>query len=251
MNPEEITHKEYRGVSGAYVITHKPTGKSYVGSTNDLYMRTKRHVNDLNKGACSNAPLQSVFNDSADIDLKVYKTSTREEAYQLEQKILDENNNLFNIATDAKLPTKGKTLSPEHLEKLRESNIGRSMPDDLKQKLIDYHTGRKKSDEEKFKIGEARRGKSRPIEELNKYIETRRNNGIPVRINNVDYRSIGDASDELGVKYMTIYHRCSSDTFPDWQFIGNKRGTQTFTTEPENAINNELVTMALSRSQAT
>ena len=56
------------------------------------------------------------------------------------------------------------------------------------------------------------------------------------KFNNVDYRSIGDASDELGVKYMTIYYRCSSDTFPDWQFIGNKRGTQTFTEQTPQEV---------------
>jgi|ERR1035437_904393 group I intron endonuclease len=219
-----INHKEHVKVNAAYILKHKATDKIYVGSTCNLYMRVKRHLNDLENGNSSNVFLQTAFNTDKEIELSACKTKSREEAFKIEQELLDINRstgNLFNIAIDAKISTKGRSISPEHKEAFRKANTGRPMSPELKEKLLQLNIGKVVSEETRAKLSVYRKGKPRPKEELNNFIETRRNNSKPVEINGVEYRSIPDAADNLGLTYHQVYNRCHQlvNGFTDWKLI--------------------------------
>lgn len=227
-----INHKEHRGIIGAYVIRHVATGKLYIGSTRDVYFRIKRHFNDLAKGNSSNKALQEAFDKEPFLTTSVYETNTREEAYKIEQELIDyliNSDILFNIATDVKASNKGKTMSPEHKEMFRRLNTGRPMSLEHKAKLLKINLGKKLTDEQKEEIGLRRRGKKRPLEELRNFMESRRENGQPVEIDGIKYRSIPEASESLNITYHQVYHRCHSkpNGFPNWNLISKE---QTFST---------------------
>ncbi len=58
---KNIIHKTYR-VPGIYEIKNTINGKIYIGSSNNIYHRVKRHLSDLRKNKKPNPILQNAFN---------------------------------------------------------------------------------------------------------------------------------------------------------------------------------------------
>jgi group I intron endonuclease len=87
-------------IIGTYILTDTKTKKFYVGSSGNIKKRIKRHIKDLINGThhCSN--LQNVWRDDSSLIETVFPTKTREEAYLLEQDIINRFSNssdLLNI----------------------------------------------------------------------------------------------------------------------------------------------------------
>lgn len=76
---------------GAYLLVDVKTGKFYVGSSQDVEKRIKQHLSDLRakRHHCSN--LQDIWDKNQFLEEYVYPTETREEAYALEQELLDKH----------------------------------------------------------------------------------------------------------------------------------------------------------------
>lgn len=92
-------------IIGAYVLTDVRTGKFYVGSSGDVHKRFAKHFSTLrtNKHHC--LPLQFLWNNNGRLLQTVFQTETREEAYVLEQNLLDghtDSDKLLNICLQAK-----------------------------------------------------------------------------------------------------------------------------------------------------
>lgn len=97
--------------TGAYILTDKKTKKFYVGSSFDVEKRIDRHVHDLNSGKHHCLPFQKIWNENSKLVVTFFPTATRDDAYILEQDIIDRNltsANLLNIGLGVK---GGDTLS--------------------------------------------------------------------------------------------------------------------------------------------
>lgn len=74
---------------GVYILFSPRTGKFYVGSSGDLAKRHDQHFTELRKNRHLCVGLQDLWNSGHDIFFFPVTVETREEAYALEQDILD------------------------------------------------------------------------------------------------------------------------------------------------------------------
>lgn len=129
---------------GAYILTHVDTGIFYVGSTGDFVSRKGDHYHLLRHDKHHSRILQQVYNDNQNISFQFFPTETREDAYDLEQKLLDDNsrnNRMSNIAINSRLATKGLYMSPEQKAKISTAGLGRKHTEETKQKISEAHIG--------------------------------------------------------------------------------------------------------------
>lgn len=102
---------------GAYVITHNKTGHYYVGSSAKMRSRWGYHMWALNKNIHKNLKFQEIHNTYGDDwSCKYLGRKTREEAYALEQKLIDagQGDELFiNSSSNARSTISGVILDAE------------------------------------------------------------------------------------------------------------------------------------------
>lgn len=100
--------------SGIYRITHKPSGRVYIGSAYNLVARMQEHKLALASGTHGNRKLQEAwFHDGKKaFSFQVIKRCPLEDLLRLEQKFIDKYdavNTGFNIAPEAGKVTFGKS----------------------------------------------------------------------------------------------------------------------------------------------
>lgn len=127
---------------GSYILVHKPTGNFYVGSSSNVDRRISIHLNQLRKGIHHNFNFQRLWNANPTVTEFVFPTTDREEAYTLEQIIINnnlDNDKLLNIGISVKggdnltrNPNKDLIVS-KITDKIRERNSSYSP---LERKLI-------------------------------------------------------------------------------------------------------------------
>lgn len=76
-------------IIGAYLITDFWTKKFYVGSSRNVKKRFQGHIAQLQRGKHHNSELQSLWWKTKGFSLTVFPTETREDAYLLEQDIIN------------------------------------------------------------------------------------------------------------------------------------------------------------------
>jgi group I intron endonuclease len=133
------------GVPGCYVIEHPSTGCFYVGSTKSLSHRQNTHRCALKKNSHTCAKLQELFNSDPDWTFKPIPTETRDEAFDIEQKLIDENKGnplMLNIADNARFSTLGTTMSEDTKSHLSKMFTGKRHTDEAKQKISEGLTGK-------------------------------------------------------------------------------------------------------------
>lgn len=188
---------------GAYVITHMESGKRYIGSTSDLRARKTVHMAYLNTGTHVNQALQEAFNSDPDLEFRFYPTETREEAYDIEQLLLDRNHgkpDCLNIASNARLPWLGRKHTEETKAKMSETASQRpDLSDEEKQRLRILRVGIPHSDEVRSRMSESHKGKPSPA-------------ARPVMVNGVLYRSGLEAARMLGMPASTVKKKLNDPT---------------------------------------
>jgi group I intron endonuclease len=149
---------------GVYRIRNNLSGKSYVGSSIDVFTRFSQHRNDLSNGVHICKPLQMAWNKYGELRFafEIIEICDKEKLIEIEQKYIDiarANKGAYNIRLIAesnlghKSPLKGKSLQGAHLEAVRagcKRRIG------VKRALF--------SEEWKRKIGAAGKGRKVPVE---------------------------------------------------------------------------------------
>jgi group I intron endonuclease len=78
---------------GAYLIKHIESGKFYVGSSKDINKRILNHYYNLNNGTHHNSNLQDLWNNDGSFTQTFFVTGNRQTAFELEQKIINDNRN--------------------------------------------------------------------------------------------------------------------------------------------------------------
>lgn len=219
---------------GVYLIIDKDNSKAYVGSTGDLFKRSTAHCTELKNNIHHNKSLQQAYNEGVEFEFVTVSTPTREEAYKLEQTILDDYINtdlLLNSAQDVKAGMKGRTHSDEAKEKLRIANTGKIISDEVRAKISATTKGVPKSHEfvealrlrnlgktlsenTKDKLRQINLGKTLSEETKEKIkqkshenIDRNRENQpnrISVEVNGVTYPSIAVVASSIGLSETTV-----------------------------------------------
>jgi hypothetical protein len=191
---------------GAYVLIHCATGKVYVGSTGNLYNRICVHKSLLQSRTHYNSGLQAAFDSGGDFEARCFPTVTRDEAYSVEQQLLNEYQingaGVFNVAEDVRAPGRGADWGFQKGNqnwKLRDHSYFRS--DDFLGKVREANSGRAFTEEHKQKLSLANSGKSRPDVSA----RARR-----VSVDGMEYPNLKAAATALDVKPNTLNARLNS-----------------------------------------
>ena len=140
---------------------------SYIGSSKNLGIRLKNHLNQLKRGTHSNPHLQNAFNKHGECKFSFDVLACADDnIIALEQAEIDKRDfkNLYNIYEVAGCTKRmiekrtGGRLSKEHREKISKANIGRVVTKKTRDKLRKKHTGKKLSQEHIDKMAQTKRG---------------------------------------------------------------------------------------------
>lgn len=179
--------KEY----GAYILKDPITGMYYIGSTAKIRQRYSSHISMLKKGYHSNKRIQNLYDrGSTSFEWIEFPTETREEAYAVEQKLIDDAKNdplCLNFSKDAR-STITWVLENEEFRKKRVEGF-------LK------HTRSKERREHHSKV-------MKKIWSDPERIKQRSGGGNPyarkVHYKGAEYGAITEAAQATGVSYKTI-----------------------------------------------
>ena len=139
---------------GVYQIICLADGCSYVGSSNDIGGRWYYHRNDLKKNKHHSFLLQKAWNLYGESKFRFVVLEEHEEHELLdrEQHYLDTLRPEYNIAIDARAPTRGRPLSVEHKAKIAAALKDRMFSLETRAKISASLMGKKVSEETKTKL---------------------------------------------------------------------------------------------------
>lgn len=237
-------------IVGVYIILNCLHGDIYVGSSNNVARRVNNHRTLLQTNKHSIKKLQDSYNrtDKSFFDLSIIFTSDREEAFDVEQYILDlikNDDRRTNIATNSRKSMLDRTLTDEQKEKLRFYSTGRIFSKESKEKIAIKatgrspsletrrkisignkgkiitpemiervkltHTGRKNTLETIKKMSEAKRGKKALPETIAKLRLNNHKRYKPISINGVVYKGVREAGRILNIDNNTICYRLKNN----------------------------------------
>ncbi|MNN29467.1 GIY-YIG catalytic domain protein [compost metagenome] len=229
ITPSRDTHS----VPAAYALHHDKSGRTYVGSTGNLYARMSQHRTDLKRGVHKNPNLQEAFNDDPKFSMSFMATESKEQAVEIEQHLITTHHSsgrLLNIATDAINPGAGQVISDEQKEKLRSATQQQFSDPEyrqrhseiIKQKWEDpeyrqKNTGRVLSEESIAKVSDSVKQNwtdpSYREQQVNRLNSPEHREMLvaavskPVVVDGVDYPSNAEAARQLGLKPSTLRAR--------------------------------------------
>jgi len=205
---------------GAYLLLHLRTKKVYVGSHMNLYSRKYQHDFLLKRGIHFIKEFQEAFNEDQRLIVMFIGTTDREQAYDLEQHILDKfysTGLLFNVAKNARLANKDLPVSDETRRKLSIAAKGRVQNAEWIKKRTQHLIGRKLNDEtiEKIRNKAKERGINPQMTLLAKAKVSK-----PVMVDGQKFDSIVAAACKYGISQNAASKRIHSKNplFSGWQF---------------------------------
>lgn len=229
---------------GYYTITHRPTGRFYIGSSGNLTRRIWRHRTELASGMHTNRKLQEIYTCWDDFEVMTSEVNTLEEARQLEQQLLDRYvgtalccnssmsaTNPFDVferigpsreicianLEKANEARRGKPLSSEHKARLSESKKGKVLSDQHKAALSLAKIGRVLDDSHRRAISEGNKGKT--ISDSHKKLIGELKSK-QVSINGVVYPSLKTAAMSVGLSDVTVRKRLNDPVnYSSWFYL--------------------------------
>lgn len=177
-------------ICGAYVLTHVQSGHLYIGSTGDLHGRNWRHRNELKRGVHKCKKLQELYDTDPALHFSGIPFLTKEEALSEEQRMIDmykRNPFLLNVVT------------------LNVRNTMASL----------FANGHKHSDETRKRMSVAKKGKPLSDEHRKKMSESAAKS-VAVVIDGIEYSTMLEASERLGIAYDVVRRRLKSPKHPTW-----------------------------------
>lgn len=203
-----------------YRYTQIDTGKTYIGSTVNNYGRFIAHTSALARGDHPNKKFQEAYNESPYFEIELIRVpahrkdeDTIKVIREYEQLLIDDfkdKSKLLNIATDTTATQRGYVPSQETRDKLSKAMTGRFVSEETRRKHALDATGKKFSEETKAKIREKSLEPERiaiAIENAKKGTEV---NKVPVIIDGVQFSSIREAADSVGIYGSSLKKRINS-----------------------------------------
>lgn len=179
--------------SGIYQILCVPTGKIYIGSSEDLAIRLRTHVAALRSQRHENSYLQRAWNKYGEsafefsvIELVLVGFCLEREQYWLDKKRSYEERRGFNISRVAGAPMAGRKHTPETLAKMKASRLasGYKHSAETRQKMSDQNRGKifgVQTEESRRKRAESGRGRKHSPETIEKMRQARLANNPAIR----------------------------------------------------------------------
>jgi group I intron endonuclease len=129
--------KELKGICGVYCITHRDSGRCYVGSSIDIGARIKHHINSANRGVCWKIYHAMRDHGVDSFEVKVLEMCDKEvlrirEKHWIESLDATSPNNFNKCADPTKVPDFiGLAQSKESRDKRSLSLKGRKQSDEI------------------------------------------------------------------------------------------------------------------------
>lgn len=155
---------KYTPVSCIYVILNTRNGKIYIGQTQDFRERSADHKRQLDRKCHKNIHLQNSWHKygAKSFKFKILEYCPIEKLDEREQHYLDAHiakGICYNIALDAKAPTRGRKFTDEQKQRIAESHKGRTISDETRRKISESEKGKFVSAETRLKQSAAKKGK--------------------------------------------------------------------------------------------
>jgi group I intron endonuclease len=154
--------------SGIYKIICSENGKIYIGSSQYIETRIKRHFSQLKHSSHINRHLQSAYDKYGEksFSYEIVEECSIEDLLLREQYWMDitecyDRVNGFNNTTKADRPL-GYKHTDEAKRKMSEAKKGLSLSVEHVEKIKKANTGKKRSEEFKNKLSELRKGEKNP-----------------------------------------------------------------------------------------
>ena len=197
-------------MKGIYCIKNTSNNKCYIGSSADLEYRKIMHFSRLKHGGHINKHLQNAYNKYGNnsfefsiLEIIPEELFTKEFLLSREQYYIDSVNPEYNI-----LKTAGSTLGYTHTEetkvKISSSMKGVKKSEDHAKNIKESQIGKTLSEDHKRKLSIAAKNR------------TKQGHVTKIRVDDVEYNSIKEASELLNIKYNTLKQRLKSPNFPNY-----------------------------------
>jgi len=207
--------------TGVYLLVHFVTGQVYVGSHGNLYHRPYQHHSLLVRGKHWNERFQEAFGIDNQILPMFIVTKDREEAYDLEQRLLDQflpTGLLFNTAKNARLAMKDLEVSEETRARLGHAARGRQQSPEWVEKRVASQRGVPlKADRiEKIRQKALERGVSPNLTQAAALVNSRK-----VMVDGVVYDSIVQTAVNFEIGPTSVTKRIASKNplFAGWSYF--------------------------------
>lgn len=172
--------------SGVYKIVCIPTGKVYIGSSEDLASRWRKHRASLRSNRHENQYLQNAWNKYGEpafvfsvIELVLLGFCREREQYWLDSTKSYNEKNGFNIGKKADAPMTGRKHTPESKAKMSKASTGYRHTPETRQKMSDQNRGKifgVQTENSRRKRAEASRGRKHSPETKEKIRQARLQN---------------------------------------------------------------------------
>lgn len=206
-------------INGVYLIYQENSRRVYIGSSGMPGLRAGRHIVLLRGKRHYNSTFQKLYDDNPNFYMVYYTVDTREEAYKLEQALIDyysPSGNLINHALDVKAPNRGRIASPETREKQRQAKLGVPRSEEAKRRVSEGQIGRVQSAETRRLLSVVKKGKPQPDHIAELCRERNRLRSKPISVDGTIYESVREATRQLNVARDTIKFRVKSSS-PKWK----------------------------------
>lgn len=221
---------------GIYLIRHVNSNKVYIGSSQNINERLKRHFNELKSNRHISKELQNLFNKNNLLEYFIKFTNTREEAFDEEQKLLDiyiTEDSIINAAPNARSQTGFKhseetkqqmsvvRSTPEMKAFCSNLNKGRIVNEETRQKISLGSMGRKPSDKNKAITSKLFKGTPRTKEAIENMRIANLSRSKPIIVDGIKYDSVRVYHEKFGVGTSTIEYRLNNTKphFDNWSYI--------------------------------
>lgn len=221
-----------------YIIRDTKNGIYYVGSSGNAYARLGKHKWLLETQHHDSKRMQAAYSLASKgyIDVTIFFTISRDEAYNLEESLLNEFFHDENMVNHSRISSRSRKGMPNTMESRAlqsASTLGKKYAEETKKKLSDIGKNRKATDETKLKMSSSIRSnydteeyKLRKEEIMLEPDPKKRMELIyalqskPVSIEGVVYPSINKAMSFLNMNYTMIYHRVNSiaEIYKNWKY---------------------------------
>lgn len=240
-----------------YTLQFMNLGLVYGGRSGCFYNRIKDHESKLRRGIHENSNIQAAYDRDKDVRISYVKVGCGFWPAKLEQELIDtlmEFDISLNIATDAIFSAKGLKLSDEHKRAISEGSIKywssedardeqssrfkdlwqtdeyrsrvlgswKNLPEDKKKEII---AKRNQSYSERLKDPEFQKKLSELAVARSQHpatVAANESRMVPVVVRGIEYRSIREASKELGETTDAIKYRLDSKRHPDYCYAKKK-----------------------------
>jgi group I intron endonuclease len=196
--------------SGIYQIINTVNGNFYIGSSSNLLKRKITHFRDLRKGKHHSIILQRAFNKYGESKFvfNVILNCKKDFCVEFENYFMNLFNPVYNVAKDALAPMKGRTHSPETIEKFKgkiqpkgkDSPLyGKKWSKETREKIISKRTGSKRSSETKKRMSET----AKKINSISR-IDREKSKIKVIDNDGILYNSLADAASKNDISVATV-----------------------------------------------